>query len=272
MALAAGAVGMVPTVRAANDTARFNGKWKTSFLYNGQTVTMVSIHEGSGFENYVLVPNGAVAAGSGTFSAVDGKWTASADKPNNSGTYHFANNNTIMCTNALGQAVVWQRDDAPLPPVVAPPPGDHELMEKYRKAADAGDADAMNSIGLMYENGQGAPEDIQQAIVWYRKAAAGGNSNAELQLGFFYGTGRGVPQDYRQAMAWYRKSADKGNVVAMRNIGILYWDGTGVPMDHGLAVYWCRKAAEGGDQRSQEWLRENGISASYPGTAPTTRR
>jgi TPR repeat protein len=278
MILGAGTIALVPAARAANDTARFNGRWKTSFPYNGQTVTMVSVHEGSGFKNYVLVPNGAVPAGNGTFSAANGKWTATADKPNNSGTYHFTDNNNVVCTNGVGQTVVWQRDDAPLPPVITPPaaPDYQQLMVKYRKAAEAGDATAMNNIGLLYENGQGVPQDYRQAMVWYRKAADGGNSSAALQLGFFYGTGRGVPQDYQQAMAWYRKAGDAGNVVAMRNIGILYWDGSGVPMDHNLAVYWCRKAAAGGDERSQEWLRENGVSESSPmpgsGAPNTTRK
>jgi TPR repeat protein len=269
VALAIGSIGLIPAAWAANDTARFNGKWRASFPYNGQTVTIISIHDARGFKNYTLVPNGAVAAGAGTFSAADGRWTAASAPPNNTGTYHFTNDNTVICTNAVGQTVVWQRDDSPLPPVA---PTDQELMAKYRKAADAGDADAMNSIGLMYDNGQGVPRDAQQAMVWYRKAAAGGNSNAALQLGFDYGTGHGVPIDYQQAMAWYRKAAAEGNTAAMRNIGILYWDGRGVPMDHNLAVYWCRKAAAGGDERSQEWLRENGVSESTPGAPPATRR
>ena len=65
MALAAGSIGLVPAAHAANDTARFNGRWITSFPYNGQTVTMVSVYEGSGYKNYVLVPNGAVHIGMG---------------------------------------------------------------------------------------------------------------------------------------------------------------------------------------------------------------
>jgi hypothetical protein len=269
VALAIASIGLIPAACAANDTGRFAGKWKTSFPYNGQTITLISIHDGRGFKNYTLVPNGVMPAESGTFSATDGKWTATSAPPNNGGTYHFVNDNTVICANTLGQAVVWQRDNSPLPPIV---PTDQELMAKYRKAADAGDADAMNSIGLMYDNGQGVLRDDRQAMAWYRKAAAGGNSNAALQLGFDYGMGHGVPIDYQQAMAWYRKAADEGNGAAMRDIGILYWEGRGVPMDHNLAVYWYRKAAAAGEKQSQEWLRENGVSASGPVAAPTTRR
>jgi hypothetical protein len=269
VALAIASIGLIPAACAANDTGRFAGKWKTSFPYNGQTITLISIHDGRGFKNYTLVPNGVMPAESGTFSATDGKWTATSAPPNNGGTYHFVNDNTVICANTVGQAVVWQRDNSPLPPIV---PTDQELMAKYRKAADAGDADAMNSIGLMYDNGQGVLRDDRQAMAWYRKAAAGGNSNAALQLGFDYGMGHGVPIDYQQAMAWYRKAADEGNAAAMRDIGILYWEGRGVPMDHNLAVYWYRKAAAAGEKQSQEWLRENGVSASGPVAAPTTRR
>ncbi len=277
MLLAAGSLGLVTAAHGANDTARFQGKWKASFPYNGQTVTLVSIHEGGGFKNYVIVPNGAMPAGSGTFSAVNGKWTASADKPNDSGTYHFTDNNNVVCSNAIGQILVWQRDNTPLPPIVAPPPTNQQLMEKYRKAADAGDAAAMDSIGTMYENGQGVPQNYQQAMVWFRKAAAAGNASATSEIGFFYGTGRGVPVDYQQAMTWYQKAAAEGNAEAMRNIGILYWDGKGVPVDQGRAIYWSRKAAAAGNEQSKEWLRGNGISETAPANgygngAPTTIR
>jgi hypothetical protein len=270
--LSVASIGLDLAANAANDTARFNGKWKASFPNNGQTVTMISVHAGSGFKNYVIVPDGAMPVGSGTFSAANGKWTASADKPNDSGTYKFTDDNHVMCTNAIGQALLWQRDDTPFPPLIAPPPDNQQLMEKYRRAADTGDASAMNSIGVMYENGQGVPRDFGQAMAWYRKGAAAGNANAALQLGFMYGTGEGVALDYQQAMTWYQKSADEGSVVAMRNIGILYWDGTGVPMDHGRAIYWCRKAAAGGDQRSKDWLRENGVSETPGGGGGTAIR
>ena len=54
VAVAAGLIGLATVARAADDTARFYGTWKTSFLYNGQTVTMVSVHDASGYKNYVV--------------------------------------------------------------------------------------------------------------------------------------------------------------------------------------------------------------------------
>jgi uncharacterized membrane protein YgcG len=64
-----------------------------------------------------------VPAGEGTFSAADGKWTCSADKPNDGGTYQFLDKNTALCTNNIGQQLTWQRDNTPLPPVIGPVAG-----------------------------------------------------------------------------------------------------------------------------------------------------
>ena len=112
---------------AADDTARFYGTWKTEFPYYGQNVTMVSVHDASGYKNYVLVPNGATPTGmapigDGTFSAANGKYTAAAAKPNNSGTYRFTDDNTIVCANAAGQTVTWKRDPQKLPRVIGTDP------------------------------------------------------------------------------------------------------------------------------------------------------
>ena len=118
MALIAGSIGLAAPAQAADDTARFYGKWKTTLDYNGQGVPFVSVHDASGYKNYVLIPQGSADVGDGNFSAVDGKWTASAAAPNDSGTYKFMDANTVYCTNATGQGVLWQRDNTPLPPIL----------------------------------------------------------------------------------------------------------------------------------------------------------
>jgi hypothetical protein len=104
--------------RAAEDSKLFFGQWKATIPYQGVSVTIVSIHDAKGYKNYILTPQGAAPAGEGTFSAADGKWTAAAEKPNDSGTYQFLDKNTALCANALGQQLVWQRDNTPLPAVI----------------------------------------------------------------------------------------------------------------------------------------------------------
>src|SRR5580704_17110529 len=115
-ALVVGLVGLATVAHAADDTARFFGTWKTSFPYNGQTVTLISVHDENGYQNYVVTPSGNQPAGNGTFSAANGKWSSSAAAPNNVGVYHFLSNNTVVCTNAVGQVVTWRREKSPPTP------------------------------------------------------------------------------------------------------------------------------------------------------------
>ncbi len=116
-ALAAGLITLIghsPAARAADDTARFFGQWKTTIAANGQTVTIISVHDANGYNNYVLTPTGFTFAGSGAYSAANGIWFAAASPPNNGGTYHFVDSNTVICSNAAGQTVTWRRDSTPL--------------------------------------------------------------------------------------------------------------------------------------------------------------
>jgi TPR repeat protein len=55
-------------------------------------------------------------------------------------------------------------------------------MRWFRKAADAGNAQAMSYIGMLYYNGRGIPKNDAQAIAWYRKAAARGDEGAQNAL------------------------------------------------------------------------------------------
>jgi hypothetical protein len=101
-----------PAARAADDTVRFYGTWRTSIVINGQTVTMISVHDANGYANYIVTPTGNAPAGTGTFSAANGKYKTSAPQPNDSGTYHFLDDNTVVCSNAAGQTVTWKKETA----------------------------------------------------------------------------------------------------------------------------------------------------------------
>ena len=44
-------------------------------------------------------------------------------------------------------------------------------LKEFKLAAEQGNAYAQFGIGLMYDRGEGVPQDYQQAVVWYTKAA-----------------------------------------------------------------------------------------------------
>lgn len=82
-------------------------------------------------------------------------------------------------------------------------------QQKYGAAARiivplavAGDARAQGMLGLMYEYGQGVPQDFALAVEWYSCAANQGNATAQYLLGLMYDLGRGVRVDVVQAQKW----------------------------------------------------------------------
>jgi len=82
-----------------------------------------------------------------------------------------------------------------------------EDVEGLRVSAALGYAPAQNSLGLMYDQGEGVAQDDAEAVKWYRKAAEQGYAAAQSWLGWMYATGTGVPEDDAEALKWYRKAA-----------------------------------------------------------------
>lgn len=52
--------------------------------------------------------------------------------------------------------------------------GEVEVVKKYRKAAERGDAEAQYRLGSCYREGFGVQQDDAEATKWYRKAAEQG--------------------------------------------------------------------------------------------------
>jgi TPR repeat protein len=116
-----------------------------------------------------------------------------------------------------------------------------------RKQAEAGDAKAQNSLGMMYSDGRGVARDDAEAAKWYRKAAEQGNAGAQFSLGYLYSTGEGVPLDSVESAKWFRKAAEQGDADSQLHLGRAYYEGNGVKQDYPEAAKWFRKGAEQGD-------------------------
>ena len=96
---------------------------------------------------------------------------------------------------------------------------------------------------MLYNNGQGGPQDYVKARQWYEKAATQGHANAQSALGALYSVAKGGPQDYVMAGQWYEKAATQGHAEAQFIIGTLYVRGQGVPQDYVRAYMWLTLAA-----------------------------
>jgi hypothetical protein len=126
-----------------------------------------------------------------------------------------------------------------------------------RPAAEHGDPVAQYIFGLLYDNGQGLPQDSAEAARWYRKAADQGHAAAQYKVGVLYEFGLGVAQDYAEAARWYRRAADQGYADAQYNLGLLYKNGQGLPQDRTQAQAWMQKAAAADHERAKKWLEKN---------------
>ena len=123
-----------------------------------------------------------------------------------------------------------------------------EAVKWYRKAAEQGNTNAQNNLGVCYETGQGVTKNLKEAIRWYMKAAEQGNMNAQNNLGLCYKSGQGVTKDLKEAVKWFCKAAEQGNANAQNNLGVCYENGQGVSQDYVEAIKWYKKAAEQGNR------------------------
>jgi FOG: TPR repeat, SEL1 subfamily len=89
-----------------------------------------------------------------------------------------------------------------------------ELVARFRKDAEQGDAQAQFSLGVCYDDGINVRKDSAEAVKWYRKAAEQGHVDAQFFLGSCYFIGNGVRMDYAEAVKWFRKAADQGSADA----------------------------------------------------------
>jgi TPR repeat protein len=268
--------------RADDDTAKFYGSWETTFPVNGKMVTMLSVHDENGFQNYFITPTGNVPAGGGTFQAANGKYSTSAPAPNNVGIYKFLTKDSVICTNAAGQTSVWKRVKAsagtsPAAPGtnVAPPANTPPPANKGKTGAAVAPSAPAYDPSLSPETNAAIAafnkKDYNTAWKEFMAGAQKGDAEAQAGVGAMLlnhinppGTGY-----WAQCEKWLLLSANQGNTKGMTFLAKYYYD-DGVNIAGGinpgvnnapippalraqaekrfvLARQWYQKAADKGD-------------------------
>ena len=92
----------------------------------------------------------------------------------------------------------------------------------------------------MYANGQGVPQDYQEAVRWKRLAAEQGQRDAQTSLGAMYFLGKGITKDYVQAHKWFTLAAAAGNGAAREGRNLVEQRMTAAQIDEAqrLASEW----------------------------------
>ena len=123
--------------------------------------------------------------------------------------------------------------------------------------ADAGAVTAQYEMGLRYANGEGVPQNYQDAMTCFAKASDAGNAKAQWKLALGYLEGIGVPRDERQAIVWLKRAANNGDTRAQRALSEMYLSGREVPRDYVRAYTWANIATEleGNDNGQLQTIR-----------------
>ncbi len=124
-------------------------------------------------------------------------------------------------------------------------------------AAEAGDANAQNIVGIAYENGNGVPQDAVKALEWYEKSVAQDFGKASINLGTLLREGApGVPKDYARAATLLETAIAQGIAAAYWERGRMHRDGEGEPVDLDAARAAFERGLEHGNGESGNALAE----------------
>lgn len=126
------------------------------------------------------------------------------------------------------------------------PENKQEAIKYYTLAADKGFARGQFCLGFLYHR----DKNYSEAIEHLKKAEKRGYNGAQYLLGLMYRDGDGVEQDYSTAFLYVKKAADQGYSPAMHTLACMYEEGQGTTRSGWEALNWHRKAADAGNSRS----------------------
>ncbi|WP_297800949.1 hypothetical protein [uncultured Brevundimonas sp.] len=132
--------------------------------------------------------------------------------------------------------------------------GDPSGIEPLTRSAELGYVPAQMRLAALYtDGGLGVGVDLVEAREWVRRAAEAGDARAMQHYATQLYDGVGGARDEAAAVHWMRRSAEAGRVDSQYNLAHLYEKGVkGVPADRVQAFTWYMIAARRGDQQALE--------------------
>jgi TPR repeat protein len=120
---------------------------------------------------------------------------------------------------------------------------DTEALHWAHRAADAGNADAMDFVGFAYLRGNVIKRNPAIAFGYF-KAASNESAQAAFNLGQCYYGAQGTGQDCSKALEWWKTAAERGHGRAAASAAMAYHAGEGVKSDAVQARRLAERAAE----------------------------
>lgn len=126
-----------------------------------------------------------------------------------------------------------------------------KALAYYRQSAEGGYPNAYMLLAMIYQKGDGVPQDDVAAATWFRKFAETGNASGQFYLAEVLAEGRGVEKDEASAFGWFGKSAAQGNEYAQYEMARMLEQGRGTKRNEREAASLYRKAADAGYGKAQ---------------------
>ncbi|KAF9966900.1 hypothetical protein BGZ73_000810, partial [Actinomortierella ambigua] len=126
---------------------------------------------------------------------------------------------------------------------------DTEAFGCYLRGAELGSAEAQFNVGRCFYDGCGTPMNPWIAVHWLKQAAKRGHAVSHIILGWMSETGYGVDKDYGKA--------NHENKMVQTDLERLYQSGR----DRHQAILWFRRSAAQGNASAQNnlgWMYQNG--------------
>ena len=133
-----------------------------------------------------------------------------------------------------------------------------ELVDSLKAIAEQGDATAQFNLGLMYDTGEGVPENDAEAVRWYRMAAEQGDANGAAQSGSHVSHWRRRSRKRCRGGAMVSHGRRAGICLGAVQSGwhVFHWS-KAFPQIYTEAVRWYQMAAEQGECQSAAQSRSN---------------
>ena len=135
------------------------------------------------------------------------------------------------------------------------PQNDEIALDWFKRAAKAGHAVAMRSLGIFYKTGRGTKQDPSEAARWYRKAINAGDGQSAYYLGKMYlrsdaSQDGGLKRNPQKAYELFKDGAEKGSADAKYMLGECLYYGTGCEEDYWKAKRMLNEAKKEGSKLS----------------------
>jgi TPR repeat protein len=137
-----------------------------------------------------------------------------------------------------------------------------EAFSLMTAEAEKGNANAMLTLGTMYERGIGAGRNFTNALEWYGKAASAGLAEGYYNVGVCYEVGMGAAADAGKAFSNFEKSAELGLNQGLYKLAGFYFNGVATDRNEPWGVELLGRAANAGHSQA---LNDMGVIA-FEGT------